>query len=309
MKNNADNLYSKKWGVFIHFLDRHQNNPEHISSLGKCTSWDECVNGFDTEKFAKNLHDVGAGYAFITMMQGSKYMIAPNETYDRICGTKPGEACSSRDLVEDLYKALSVYGIDLYLYYTGDGPYKDDACGKAMGFTEPRELGVTENFVKNWTSVLEEYAVRYGDKVKGWWIDGCYRDYFKYTNDLLTPYHDAVKKGNPDAIITFNNGIDVFYTTHPLEDFTSGERVTFDLIPDGRFTNNAQNHMLIPIGHHEDPASRWCSGGLEIDKESLKEYSKSVIEAGGVLTFDVYFDRNSDFDAEQVEALKNLEIR
>ena len=310
MEHITDNLYNKKWGVFVHFLDRHQNNPEHVTSLGKCTSWDECVNEFNVEKFAKNLHDMDAGYVFITLMQGSRYMISPNETYDRICGTKPGEACSKRDLVEDLYKALAVYGIDLYLYYTGDGPYKDDVCGKAMGFTEPRELGVTEGFVENWTAVLREYAVRYGNKVKGWWIDGCYRDYFKYTDDLLTPYCDAVKEGNPDAIIAFNNGIEnKFYTTHPRENFTAGEQVDFDLIPDGRFTNDAQNHLLIPIGYNEDITARWCSKGLEIDKERLKEYAKSVIEAGGVLTFDVYFDRNSDFDPEQMEALKNLNLR
>lgn len=309
MKHIADNLYEKKWGVFIHFLDRHQNNPQHISSNGECTSWNQCVDNFDVDKLAKNLHKINAGYVFITLMQGSKYMIAPNETYDRICGTNPGEACSTRDLVEDLYQALSGYGIDLYLYYTGDGPYKDEILGKAMGYTEPRELGVTETFVNNWVSVLEEYALRYKDKIKGWWIDGCYRDYFKYTDDLLTPYCNTIKKGNPNAIVTFNNGIENgFYTTHPLEEFTSGEQVTFDNIPNGRFTNNAQNHLLIPIGYHEDPAARWCSKGLMIDKEALANYSKSVIDAGGVLTFDVYFDRNSDFDPVQVDALKNLNI-
>ncbi len=25
-----------------------------------------------------------------------------------------------------------------------------------------------------YASVLEEYAMRYGENVKGWWIDGCY---------------------------------------------------------------------------------------------------------------------------------------
>ena len=39
---------------------------------------------------------------------------------------------------------------------------------------------MNDEFIEKWASVLEEYAVRYGDKVKGWWIDGCY-DYFGYT--------------------------------------------------------------------------------------------------------------------------------
>ena len=74
----------------------------------------------------RNLHEMGAGYYVITTMQGRKFMIAPNKTFDRIAGTKTGEACAARDLVQDLYQALSRYGIDLYLYFTGDGPYKDE---------------------------------------------------------------------------------------------------------------------------------------------------------------------------------------
>ena len=33
---------------------------------------------------------------------------------------------------------------------------------------------IPELFAQRWGSVLKEYAVRYGDKVKGWWVDGCY---------------------------------------------------------------------------------------------------------------------------------------
>lgn len=59
-------------------------------------------------------------------MHGKRYMCSPNSTYDKIGELNPGEACSVRDLPMDLYKALSKYGIDLYLYYTGDGPHKDE---------------------------------------------------------------------------------------------------------------------------------------------------------------------------------------
>ena len=30
---------------------------------------------------------------------------------------------------------------------------------------------IPELFAQRWGSVLQEYAVRYGDKVKGWWVD------------------------------------------------------------------------------------------------------------------------------------------
>ena len=48
---------------------------------------------------------------------------------------------------------------------------------------------------------------RYGDKVFAWWIDGCYYNagHYHYNDTLLKYYHDAIKTGNPQAVIGFNN--------------------------------------------------------------------------------------------------------
>ena len=116
--NNKDRFYSRKWGVLTHCLYNIQNNPKLPHSYGKHTSWDEVIDGFDTEELAKTLHEVSAGYVIFTVMQGKRYMIAPNSAFDKIAETKPGEACSSRDLIEDLYQSLSKYDIDLFLYFT-----------------------------------------------------------------------------------------------------------------------------------------------------------------------------------------------
>ena len=105
--NAIDRFYSRKWGVFNHYITTLQNNPESEHSYGRQTSWDENVKEFDTEHLAKTLHEMGAGHYIIVIMQGYKYMIAPNATFDRIAGTVPGEACSTRDLIEDLYASLS----------------------------------------------------------------------------------------------------------------------------------------------------------------------------------------------------------
>lgn len=65
-------MQSRKWGVFNHFLYGEPTtgilNPTHNSD------WNARVELFDVERVAKDLHDVGAGYYFITMMQGRKYM-------------------------------------------------------------------------------------------------------------------------------------------------------------------------------------------------------------------------------------------
>ncbi len=225
MSHITDRLHSRRWGVFTHYLYQEQNNPETGKSQGAGeTAWSACVDGLDVGNVARTMAEVGAGYYFFTMMQGRKYMAAPNATFDRIAGCVPGEACSRRDVPLDLYKELSPHGIDLYLYYTGDGPYKDEREGRAFGFIEPRSAGVTLPFVRKWAAVLEEYAVRYGSKVNGWWIDGCYREHFKYDEDLLQLYVDACKKGNPKAVVALNDGVKKdLAVDFANEDFTCGE--------------------------------------------------------------------------------------
>ena len=41
--------------------------------------------------------------------------------------------------------------------------------------------GVPALFAQRWAEVLREYAVRYGAKVHGWWIDGCYAPWYGQT--------------------------------------------------------------------------------------------------------------------------------
>jgi len=66
---NTDWFQKAGSGVFVHYLDSLQNDPEQPHSLGKHTSWDECVREFDTERFADTMADVGAGYVIFTVMQ------------------------------------------------------------------------------------------------------------------------------------------------------------------------------------------------------------------------------------------------
>ncbi len=312
--NAKDRFYSKKWGVFNHFLYAIQNDPNVANSRGIQTDWDTLVNGFDAGLLAENLHRVGAGYYVITVMQGTKYMIAPNAAFDAIAGTKPGEACSTRDLVADLAEALDKYGIDLFLYFTGDGPYASHPEGDRFGFVSPRRVGVTREFVGRWASVLGEYALRYGDRVKGWWIDGCYKDYFKYTDELLEIYYKACKKGNPDALVALNNGVgekDII-PGYSFEDFICGEQTDFKVVPKERFYGGAQAHVLAPLGvppHSEgkdpdDMGPGWGCFGLKRGKEYVADYVRRVNAAGGVVSLDVGVYRDGGFSPEQLDALE-----
>ena len=299
MSHITDKLHHKKWGVFNHYL-------YHDRDKGP-GAWNQNVSALDVKDLARRLHEMNAGYYFITLMQGDRFMLAPNATYDAIVGSKPGEACAERDLPMELADELEKYGIDLYLYYTGDGPYKDDNAGKAFGFYEPRDkIGGSEAFVSKWAAVLGEYAKRYGSKVKGYWIDGCYEG-FQYTDELLDLYRDAIKAGNPEALVSMNNGVfpecRKYYRN---EDFTCGEFNDFEYIPESRFIDGSQAHILAPLGKPAipgNPWTGWCQPGLKRSKEYMAQYIRDLNRVGGVLTVDIFIDRDGHYDSEQMEAM------
>ena len=291
-------LHDARWGVFNHYLG---------SDCANAVEWNAKVDGLDVEKVADQLERCGARFYFFTVMQGRPFLCAPNATFDRIAGTRPGEACSLRDVPAELAAALAKRGIDLYLYYTGDGPYKDDAIGGRFGFTEPRNVGVTRPFVEKWAAVLEEYAVRYGNAVKGWWIDGCYADYLKYTDDLLALYADAIRKGNPRALVAMNDGVKPYYAKYYSgEDFTCGEFTDFYVIPRTRFIDGAQAFLLAPLGLACGEQDGWARGGCKRDAAYMGDFVSLVNRNGGVVAVDVKIHPDGSFDPEQFEVLKAI---
>lgn len=305
MQQGIDRLLEKRWGVFNHFL---YNPPGSSMDFGPDTvDWNERVNQLDVELIARQLHEMGAGYYFITVMQGRKYMLAPNATYDRIAGTRPGEACAKRDVISDLYTALSEYDIDLYLYFTGDGPYKDEEIGIRFGFINPRQ-NISVEFVEKWASVLEEYSVRYGNKVKGWWIDGCY-DFFGYDQDKLALYAKAIKNGNPNAIAAFNNGVkDTLEKWYVQEEYVCGEFNDFVYLPKERFIQGAQAHILAPLGKLRtgEIYSAWGQKGTRHDHTYMKNYVTAANQRGCPVTIDIYIGENGAFDSVQTAVLTGI---
>ena len=290
-------LHDAKWGVFNHYLGHGVKTP---------AEWADKVNAYDVKRVADQLEACGARFYFLTLMQGRQWMCAPNATFDRIGGTRPGEACSVRDLPLELSHELARRGIDLYLYYTGDGPYLDAEIGSRFGFTEPRFLGVTRPFVEKWAAVLEEFAVRYGDRVKGWWIDGCYAGYLCYTDDLLALYRTAVLKGNPDAVVAMNNGVSDYFERYTKQaDFTAGEFNDFYCVPKERFVDGAQAFALIPLGSWGVGGNPcWGGKGTKRPAEYVADYVRLVNANDGVVAIDVAVANDGSWLAEQLEVLK-----
>ncbi len=96
--HKTDRFYNSTWGIFNHMLYTLQLSEEER----KTKTITDFVDGIDTDLIAAQVHELGAGYYFVSLCQGNRFLHAPNAAFNRITGYRPGEACSKTDLVENL---------------------------------------------------------------------------------------------------------------------------------------------------------------------------------------------------------------
>ena len=265
---NTDWFKDARYGVFMHFL------PADAKGLA-------LVNGFDVEALAGQLEAMGAKYFVITLGQNSGYFISPNATYDKFTGYAPGERCAKRDLPLDLYKALKPKGIRLMLYLPCQTPNQDRRAQGAFGLPEgPKDQPIDLEFAGKWAEVIREWSDRYKDKVAGWWFDGGY-EHIHFNEAIAQVYAKAAKHGNPNAIVTFNPGIQVVRHTK-AEDYTAGElNEPLGVVPAARRLDGAQWHVLTYLG------STWGQRGTRFPAEKWAAWVKAVVDREGVVTLDM----------------------
>jgi hypothetical protein len=269
--HRTDWLHKAQWGVFTHYLTGPRTTAE---------AWNKQVDAFDVPGLAKQLESTGARYYVITLGQNSGHYCAPNEAYDRISGIQPSK-CAKRDLVADLHAALAPKGIRLMLYLPCQTPTHERAAKKAFGLPQNGwDEPLDEGFARKWAEVIAAWSTRYGKKVSGWWFDGGYA-HCRFNNAIAQIYADAVRKGNPDAIATFNPGVTLVRHTQ-AEDYTAGE-INNPLAIEcaGRWVDGSQWHMLSYLG------PTWGAGPPRFKDEVVVEMTRNLIDAGGAVTWDV----------------------
>jgi len=305
-KATANWMQHAKFGVMVHYLETLQNEIQP-HNMGKKTSWDSCVNDFDAKLFAAQMNQIGAAYVIFTVYQGTKYICTPNESYERISGHKRGESTSHRDLIMDISNALQKYNIKLFLYVTGDGTYRDQKSNEA--FKNPmlqwkkngNKFIATGVWVNNWSGVLQEWSMRYGKRISGWWMDGAF-SFHGYNDILLSKYYSILKSGNQNAVVAFNPSPQkkvIYYSK--WDDYTAGEMNDFkDFPPAGGKIDGTQWHIVSYLG------SDWKSDSVRFTKKYLTNYINKVNSLGGVVTVNTALYRNGSIGPDQLAFLKKV---
>jgi hypothetical protein len=272
------------WGVMTHYLADWQarvNRREMSVDL-----WNKMVDGFDTQGMAKRLAEVGAGHYQLSIGQNSGYYLAPNPVYDQFVGIVPSR-CSQRDLVADFYEALRKLDIKLMVYLPSGAPNGDKTAREALEWLDGPYAN--RNFQRKWEKVIAEWSRRWGNKVVGWWFDGCY-----YANSMyrsaerpnFASFAAAARAGNAQSAVAFNPGVIYRLISVSLEeDYTAGEIDKPDLVTVRRNANGrvdgTQLHMLSFLGE------KWGMGEPRFTTDQVIAFTKKIRDVGGSVTWDV----------------------
>ncbi len=263
-----------KWGVFTHYLVAGEE-------------FNKMADSFDVKGFADQMEKTKADYLIFTLGQNSGYYCSPNATYEKYAGYAPGQRCTRRDLPMEIAREMQNRGIRFLLYLPSRSPQDDPQAMAGLSDIDERKKAPQE-FIKKWSEVIEEWSLRYGTLVSGWWFDGAYRE--SSWNDYTLPYNfrtwaAACRAGNPESLLAFNNGAGLdraFRILSEEQDYTAGEMGQFGATPEyfppilGK-----QWHILSLLWY----GWNYRIGPCYTD-EWLIDYVKRVNQQGGIVSLD-----------------------
>jgi hypothetical protein len=287
---NTDWFKEAGFGVMVHYLK------EAIIPEGGSEEWNKTVDSFNVDKFASQVNEAGAGYVMFTLGQNSGFYCSPNTTFNKAVGAKPGELCSKRDLPKDLIKALNKYKIPLILYLPSNPPINNKNVSQKLRYSFQKDSATSQFNQPILENMIEEWSLRYGDGVKGWWFDGLYswNDIRSTRMDMslkhnISTHTLAAKSGNKNSIVTYNSGFGKIHGNTPYDDYTSGEKSTIDEYPSSRWAEEGVQWFLFTY-----LGEKWGGHGQQFITDSLVNKAVNIVESKGVLCLEVVTDAKGE---------------
>lgn len=312
-----------RWGLMFHYLESPASS-ENVS-FTSAEAWNRRVDSFDVASFAEQVKESGAGHIIFTIGQNSGFYCAPNPVYDELTGISDSRL-SRRDLMDEIATALAPE-VKVFAYMPSHAPAMHQEAVRALKCMPPWDCGcwglkhfwakeesaderLTE-FQGHWEDILRYWALKWGDKISGWWIDGCYYYEKLYCGDTepnFKTFAQALRAGNPSCGLAFGAGTaKPFLRLTQEQDYTAGETsVAFpvhnkwDTLQ--KQTEGQQLHILSYLG------SWWGEGSPRFDDQFACGYTRQLIQSGGVLTWDVPIETNGNINSAFRKQLKRMHL-
>jgi hypothetical protein len=305
-----------KWGMMVHWLA-----PGAWPVFGHWIGdLNRGVNQFSLDRFLEQFVESGASWIIFTIGQNTTYYASPNNYFDTVVG--PGH-CSERDLVGELFARVKSLRRRSIAYLPGEirAPV---ALHEGFSWNPDDQ----SNFELKYTRFIREYATRFGSNCDGWWIDGCY-DWpaFPLRQRHWGLWSDALRSGNPDAALAFNDGSFTQSLFDPLteeQDYIAGE---CNRLRDGKIVLGAadsaslylptsqnigspprQFHLLTPIdcgGSWTHPHEGEFLPPFYSDKELFPVVEK-CLQVNGAVTLNVGISQEGFMSRQTIDQLRRM---
>jgi hypothetical protein len=310
-----------RWGLMFHFLDSPASSTD--LSTTSALAWNHRVDAFDVNAFAEQVKETGASYIIFTLGQNSGHFCTPNPVYDELTGIAESRL-SHRDLIDEIASALAPE-VNVIAYMPSHAPATHHEVVRALkcmppwncetwGYkrfwadAESADERLTE-FQAHWEAILRYWGLKYGKKVAGWWIDGCYYHEKLYNADTepnFKSFARALRAGNSARVLAFCSGTaNPFMRLSEEQDYTAGETSTSFPVHNKwqslkEQADGQQLHLLSYMGNW------WGEGSPRFDDQFVAGYTRQFIQSGGVLTWDVPIDRNGHIPVKFRQQLKQM---
>jgi len=284
-------MLEAKWGLFSHFLPRLPGAEE--VALPSADDWNRKVDAFQVARLADQLAELKVRYYFLTVGSEDGFFCSPNPVLEKGAGDAGG-VCSKRDLIADLAEALSSRDI-------------------RMGISLPALGGAEGGAVrKQYLEAISEWSRRWGKAISAWWIDQA-----KLTDpaayDALA---DALKAGNPDAIVAFNTGpLKLTYRLQEppteREDFFAGQVDYY--LPTCAVRSFDKRKFWVGPNFHGSLVhfitflgANWGTGDPRFPDDLVKGWTRHTNNYSGTVTWDVPLDESGMIAAAHLGQIKAL---
>jgi hypothetical protein len=325
---STDWFKDAKYGIFVHYFPGANST---IGGQASDKSWDTQVWNFNAPQFAYQTSQTGAKFVVFTVgnCAGVPYICSPNATYEYYCGMSRGGVSPGRDLIKDIAEALYPYGIQLIVYFTGAGPYDnayaytDPYTGASISPAVSTHSVVGDAMDPNFRTInnlmVQEWSSRWGTKVSGWWLDGCWAAGYAGGNvGNLNTLIASCKSGNANAIVAANPGVDFsgleYKALTVAQDFITGEDVKLRRYPASRYltygTYNIQWNTTTYLGQdvNGQAGTGWARpAASQYTNDQLIHYIKHVNDRQGVVTIDVAVDGVGNIYTAHLDQMKEVQ--
>ena len=284
--------YSGTWGVRILHATAYDIN----SAVN--------AENFDVDAFMAQIDQLTTiNHVMINIGRGhqASWYSSPYPEMEAILGSSQ---FPERDLFGELADALIERDLKVLVYFSGVGVDKhyvpESVWTKWEKYLTTSGLTHSQAVAK----ILGYYAEKYGDKIDGWWFDRCGK--YSMTNKNIDLFANAVRAGNPNAIIAFHGQLGsplkqgspyCDYTAgHPIpmikqapwespnenmvKDIEAGPWIDQDGLPNTG-SGTALGAIFMPF------QKNWRNGKAGFPTAQAIEWTSRVMDAGGMYTWAV----------------------